>query len=161
MGSDRQKLANQYDKNATTSCCGDQEIAKVLFKKGLRLKNVRPVINGEKLKRFNFGPELWCTPVVTMHHIGSEEVQEMWDFESQRNSTKVGHHTLFTRVNKLTAVGAIISGGALLYDDCILNGHPTQGRLGQSLPRRADPAQAPHQARICRQLLRQRLDKVV
>lgn len=70
MRSDRQKLAEQYVKNA-----------KVLFKKGLWVKTLRPVINGEKLKRFNFGPELRCTPVVTMHRVGSEEVQEMWGFE--------------------------------------------------------------------------------
>lgn len=150
VGSDRQKLAKQYDKNATNSCCGDQEIAKALFKKGIRLKNVRPVINGEKLKRFNFGPELWCTPVVTMHHITSEEVQEMWDFESHRNSTKVGRYTLFTGVNRLTAVGAIIGRGALLRDGCVVDGYPTQRRLGQSLPPRADPPQAHYQARIYR-----------
>jgi hypothetical protein len=158
---DRAKLAKEFDKNATTACCGDQELAKALFKKGLRVKNVRPVINGEKIKRFNFGPELWCTPVVTMHHVGSEEVQEMWDLENQRNSTKVCQYALFTRVNRLTDVGAITSGGNLLHDDCIPNEHPPQRRLGQPLPLRAAPSQTRNQARFRRQLLPQRLDEVV
>ncbi|KFY22752.1 hypothetical protein V493_06347 [Pseudogymnoascus sp. VKM F-4281 (FW-2241)] len=89
VGDDRELLAKEFDKNATTACCGDQELGKTLFKKGLKVQNVRPVVNGNNPKKFNFGPELWCTPVVTMHHVGSEEVQDIWDFENQRNSTKV------------------------------------------------------------------------
>ncbi|KFY50841.1 hypothetical protein V495_00065 [Pseudogymnoascus sp. VKM F-4514 (FW-929)] len=88
VGDDRKALAKEFDKNATTACCGDQEIGRTLFKKGLKVQNVRPVINGRNPNTFNFGPELWCTPVVTMHHMVSEEVQNMWDFENQRNSTK-------------------------------------------------------------------------
>ncbi|OBT96910.1 hypothetical protein VE01_05505 [Pseudogymnoascus verrucosus] len=88
VGDDRKSLAKEFDKNATTACCGDQELGRTLFKKGLKVQNVRPVINGKNPREFNFGPELWCTPVATMHHVGSEEVQDMWDFENQRNSTK-------------------------------------------------------------------------
>jgi hypothetical protein len=89
VGDDRKSLAKEFDKNATTACCGDQELGRTLFKKGLKVQNVRPVINGKNPREFNFGPELWCTPVATMHHVGSEEIQDMWDFENQRNSTKV------------------------------------------------------------------------
>ncbi|ELR02596.1 hypothetical protein VC83_08869 [Pseudogymnoascus destructans] len=74
VGVDRKSLAKEFDKNATTACCGDQELGRTLFKKVLKVQNVRPVINRKNPKEFNFGPELWCTPVATMHHVGSEEV---------------------------------------------------------------------------------------
>ena len=100
VGDDRKSLAKEFDKNATTACCGDQELGKTLFKKGLKVQNVRPVINGNRPKTFNFGPELWCTPVATMHHVGSEEVQDMWDFENQRNSTEVRPPMLLSHTYK-------------------------------------------------------------
>lgn len=35
----------------------------------------------------SYGPYQWCHPIVTMHHIGSEEVSEFDAFEQERNYT--------------------------------------------------------------------------
>jgi len=89
VAEDRKKVAAEYDREAATACCGDQELARSLAKQGLNVTNARPIINGEKVSRFGFGPGMWCVPVVTMHHMMSEEVQDLWAFESKRSEATV------------------------------------------------------------------------
>lgn len=40
-----------------------------------------PTINGEKPSTLPFGPTHWCHPIVTMHHLNSEEISPFWEFE--------------------------------------------------------------------------------
>lgn len=84
VGDDRAQVAADFDKGALSACCGDQELARSLHRKKLEVENWRPMINGEKASRFGYGPKLWCTPVVTQHHMTSSEVQDIWQFEGQR-----------------------------------------------------------------------------
>jgi hypothetical protein len=85
VGRDRVELAERYDLNTTVGCCGDQELGRTLVEKGIVVQNVRPVINGEKLRTMPFARKEWrCSPIATMHHMGSEEVNELWRFEQTR-----------------------------------------------------------------------------
>jgi hypothetical protein len=43
-----------------------------------------PTINGEKPATLPFGPSHWCHPIVTMHHMNSEEINTFWAFEQRR-----------------------------------------------------------------------------
>ncbi len=43
-----------------------------------------PTINGERPFTLPFGPGNWCHPLVTMHHMNSEEISSFWDFERRR-----------------------------------------------------------------------------
>lgn len=43
-----------------------------------------PTINGEKPATLPFGPSHWCHPIVTMHHMNSEEVNTFWHFERKK-----------------------------------------------------------------------------
>ena len=43
-----------------------------------------PTINGEKPSTLPFGPSHWCQPIVTMHHMNSEEINTFWHFERRR-----------------------------------------------------------------------------
>jgi hypothetical protein len=56
------------------------------------LQNIQwPTINGEKPNTLPFGPSHWCHPVVTMHHMNSEEISSFWDFERRRFSRGGGN----------------------------------------------------------------------
>lgn len=84
VGDDAEELAARYDKDAIEGCCGDQEIAKILFDKGINATNVRPMINGEHAKSLPFGPSQWCQPLITMHHMSPESINDVWQYEGQR-----------------------------------------------------------------------------
>lgn len=43
-----------------------------------------PTINGEKPYTLPFKWDHWCQPVVTMHHMNSEEISTFWDWERRR-----------------------------------------------------------------------------
>lgn len=44
-------------------------------------------MNGEKPATLPFGPSHWCQPIVTMHHMNSEEINTFWHFERRRQLT--------------------------------------------------------------------------
>jgi hypothetical protein len=90
VGDDAKEIAATYDDEAFHGCCGDQELAKSLFEKGINSSNVRPMINGEKARAIPFGPTHWCQPLVTMHHMSPEEINDMWQYEGQRKHPEVG-----------------------------------------------------------------------
>lgn len=46
-----------------------------------------PTINGEKFNTLPFGPTHWCHPIVTMHHMNSEEISLFYEWEAMRYST--------------------------------------------------------------------------
>lgn len=43
-----------------------------------------PTINGEKPFTLPYGPNHWCHPLVTMHHMNSEEISTFWEWETKR-----------------------------------------------------------------------------
>jgi hypothetical protein len=58
-------------------------MAESLFRENIKLHHVWPMINGEKPKTLPFGPSHWCQPVVTMHHMGPDELTDVWKFEQE------------------------------------------------------------------------------
>ncbi|KAK3935209.1 hypothetical protein QBC46DRAFT_423419 [Diplogelasinospora grovesii] len=75
-------IANKYDARAKNECCGDYLFALALKDTtGLEVQQMWPTINGEKPSTFPFGPYHWCHPIVTMHHMNSEEINSFWEFE--------------------------------------------------------------------------------
>ena len=89
VGDDAEEIAARYDKNAIGGCCGDQEIARILFEKGINATNVRPMINGEHAKSIPFGPSQWCQPLITMHHMSPETINDIWQYEGRREHPDV------------------------------------------------------------------------
>ncbi|KAK3385592.1 hypothetical protein B0H63DRAFT_393569 [Podospora didyma] len=77
-------IGNVWDGRAVSECCGDYVFALALNDTtSLRVKQVWPTINGEKPATLPFGPSHWCHPIVTMHHLNSEEISSFWSFERQ------------------------------------------------------------------------------
>ncbi|KAF1982517.1 glycosyltransferase family 31 protein [Aulographum hederae CBS 113979] len=57
-------------------CCGDQVLAEVLKRKGIRISGYWPLFNGEPLTTLPFGREHWCEPAITLHHVRDGELDE-------------------------------------------------------------------------------------
>ncbi|KAK9414523.1 hypothetical protein SUNI508_11096 [Seiridium unicorne] len=77
-------IASQYDLRAKETCCGDYMFGRALKDTiDVGIEDVWPTINGEKPFTLPFGPTEWCHPVVTMHHMNSEEISSFWEFEKQ------------------------------------------------------------------------------
>jgi hypothetical protein len=81
-GSQDQKgpLYSQFGLNVTALCCGDEALARVLKSKGVTLKGYWPMFNGELPATVSFGRDLWCEPVISLHHIGGEDMQSLWQW---------------------------------------------------------------------------------
>ncbi|KAH8817410.1 hypothetical protein F5884DRAFT_874438 [Xylogone sp. PMI_703] len=77
-------VARDFDYLTRDACCGDQELAKVLEKKGIYATNSRPMTNGDKPRGIPYGEFQWCQPIVTMHHMNIEEMNDMWQMEQRR-----------------------------------------------------------------------------
>jgi hypothetical protein len=88
-GVEAPKIAADFDISASTTCCGDAELAGALSHKDVSLIDAYPLINNHKPRDMPFGPIYWCQPIITMHHMSAEEVNDMWQFEQSRLDPKV------------------------------------------------------------------------
>ncbi|KAL2755361.1 glycosyltransferase family 31 protein [Sodiomyces alcalophilus JCM 7366] len=85
-------IGNRFDKEASQSCCGDYIFARALenttqtrVTQSLPSNELQwPTINGEKPFTLPFQAKHWCQPIVTMHHMNSEEISSFWEYEWQR-----------------------------------------------------------------------------
>lgn len=71
---------SQFGLNTTALCCGDEALARVLRQKGVNLKGYWPMFNGEIPATVSFGTDLWCEPVISLHHLSGEELQSLWQW---------------------------------------------------------------------------------
>ncbi|KAI0124799.1 hypothetical protein BJ170DRAFT_685679 [Xylariales sp. AK1849] len=77
-------VANKYDAKIKDVCCGDYMMSVALKDTiNITVENVWPTINGEKPHTLPFGNWQWCHPIVTMHHMNSEEISSFWNFEQR------------------------------------------------------------------------------
>jgi hypothetical protein len=66
-------------------CCGDHALGVALKEKDIHLTVAHPLINRYKPTTFTYGPDNhWCQPVVTMHHLLSHEINNVWRYERLR-----------------------------------------------------------------------------
>jgi Fringe-like len=89
VGKDEKEVAERYDLEAVTGCCGDQELARTLQYKDINVTNVRPIIQGNEVSSLTFGPVEWCQPLITLHHMRTEVTNDVWQFELQRENPLV------------------------------------------------------------------------
>lgn len=74
----------KYDDKAGDECCGDVVFARVAKEVGTKVMNAHPMFNGEKPNTLPYGPGHWCEPLFTMHHMNSEEISGVWQYEQTR-----------------------------------------------------------------------------
>lgn len=73
-------LYSQFGVNTTALCCGDEALARALKPKGVNLKGYWPMFNGEIPATLSFGKDLWCEPVISLHHLGGKDMQSLWQW---------------------------------------------------------------------------------
>ncbi|KAI0598687.1 hypothetical protein F4775DRAFT_553898 [Biscogniauxia sp. FL1348] len=79
-----QNTANRFDTQIKNSCCGDHMLAVALKETtGIEPSQTWPAMNDEKPRNLKIGSEEWCKPVVTLHHMNSEDISSFWEFEKQ------------------------------------------------------------------------------
>ncbi|UKZ77311.1 hypothetical protein TrVFT333_005031 [Trichoderma virens FT-333] len=81
----KDNVANLWDEATIGECCGDVMFAKALKEATGIEVNDTPTINGEKHFTIPYSEEEWCQPITTMHHVGSEELSDLYAFERERN----------------------------------------------------------------------------
>ncbi|KOS20337.1 hypothetical protein ESCO_006230 [Escovopsis weberi] len=84
MIDDIPNLAAKYDNQTEGECCGDVMLARAAKEVSVKVKQAHPMFNGEKPNTLPFGPGQWCEPILTMHHVNSEEVSALWQYEQTR-----------------------------------------------------------------------------
>lgn len=88
-------IAQRFDEDMSKEQYGDHMLMKALKSKGVEFSKVWPMLQAEKPSALPFGPgpdngvRHWCQPIVTMHHITSDEASRLWEFEGKRKDLKV------------------------------------------------------------------------
>lgn len=85
-------LAAKYDQLAPQTCCGDGLLSQAIEEVGVSVKQAHPMFNGEKPNTLPFGSSHWCQPLFTMHHMNSEEISSVWQYEQTRTKTVSIYH---------------------------------------------------------------------
>ena len=86
MAEEIPNLAAKYDAMAPNECCGDLLMSLAVTETGSKVKQAHPMFNGEKPNTLPYGNGHWCEPLLTMHHMNSEEVSSVWQYEQTRTS---------------------------------------------------------------------------
>lgn len=79
-----------WDAQAREHCCGDELVARALKENGIEMHNSWPIINGDTPWTIPFGPQYWCEPIVTMHHLSTHDMELVAAFEQKRKNPLVG-----------------------------------------------------------------------
>ncbi|KAK3068158.1 hypothetical protein LTR53_014493 [Teratosphaeriaceae sp. CCFEE 6253] len=73
----------QWEELTSTSCCGDEVIARAFLEVGVELTPAWPLIQGETVSSIDWTDNHWCTPAVTWHHVTPIEVDALFQFQSE------------------------------------------------------------------------------
>lgn len=78
-----------FDPRIRNYCCGDLVLGMALEEQGNDVQEVWPLITGESQWTMPFGPEYWCHPQFTLHHMGISEMKSLSEFEEKRADQSV------------------------------------------------------------------------
>jgi len=72
----------RWEEITSTSCCGDEIVARALLEANVPMTMAWPLIQGETVSTVDFTNNHWCSPPITWHHVSPIEVDELWKFEA-------------------------------------------------------------------------------
>jgi hypothetical protein len=88
-----QKLGHRYEEQIKNDCCGDAVLAyAILNSTGTPLEALYPTFSGEDLKQFKVDKDRWCVPLLSLHRIEPEQMEDLWRWERTRPYNEVGFH---------------------------------------------------------------------
>jgi len=83
-------MHSQFGVNTTALCCGDKALAVALKQRGIGLKGYWPMFNGEIPATVGFGREIWCEPVLSLHHLTGTEMEDLWQWIQDWKARSMG-----------------------------------------------------------------------
>ncbi|KAH6655983.1 hypothetical protein BKA67DRAFT_657877 [Truncatella angustata] len=97
---DDAQMASRNDKILENACCGDIVLGRALKKYvGVEVQNQWPWFNGETPWSIPYGPDRWCQPVITFHHLQPRQRTMIWNFEQKRKNP--AEPLLFEEISEL------------------------------------------------------------
>ena len=79
----KQAYDAKWEEMTSTSCCGDEVIARALSEAGVDLTPSWPLIQGETVSSIDWTEKHWCSPAITWHHVSPIEVDSMFRFQAE------------------------------------------------------------------------------
>ncbi|KAJ5040392.1 uncharacterized protein L3040_006048 [Drepanopeziza brunnea f. sp. 'multigermtubi'] len=76
-------MYSQFGLDMSGICCGDDAVARALRDRGVRMKGYWPLFNGEIPATVAYGKDLWCEPVISLHHIGEQNLSLLWHWVAE------------------------------------------------------------------------------
>jgi hypothetical protein len=85
-----QSLVQKYEQFAPDCCCGDAIVAAMLKDEaGIELNmDGDNMFTGEAIPDLVFKDNCWCTPIISLHHLNSHEIEILWEYERSRGPQK-------------------------------------------------------------------------
>ena len=70
-----------WESTTSTSCCGDEILARAFLDVDVPLTPSWPLIQGETVRSIDWKPDHWCTVALTWHHVRPIEIDSLFQFE--------------------------------------------------------------------------------
>lgn len=72
----------RWEDVTSTSCCGDEIVARALLEADVPMNMAWPLIQGETIATVDFTRHHWCSPPISWHHVSPIEIDALWQFEA-------------------------------------------------------------------------------
>ncbi|CAK3885007.1 glycosyltransferase family 31 [Lecanosticta acicola] len=81
-------IARKWDERIREMWFGDFVLAAALYEElDIRITKAQPSMTGNEPETQAFLPEMWCQPVITVHHIANQPMNAIWQYEKQHNDS--------------------------------------------------------------------------
>lgn len=90
----------EWGSAALNECCGDYLLSRALQSSGVNMTSAYPLLQGDNVALAPLMPDLWCRPVVTMHHVKPNHVASYWalaEYSMQQVAEGRRNHSLLWR----------------------------------------------------------------
>lgn len=78
VGKSPEAWLQKWGPEALRECCGDFLLGRALRSFGINMTAIYPLLQGDPPQLAPTIPDLWCRPVVTMHHVTARQVASYW-----------------------------------------------------------------------------------
>ncbi|PSN65781.1 hypothetical protein BS50DRAFT_574303 [Corynespora cassiicola Philippines] len=79
------RLSVRYEDWAKEDCCGDAVLGYAIHNAtGVKLEALYPTFSGDELKKVVVDRDRWCVPLLSLHRISPEQMEDIWKWERTR-----------------------------------------------------------------------------
>jgi hypothetical protein len=100
VGKSPEKWMEDWGSAALNECCGDYLLSRAFKSYDVNMTSAYPLLQGDNVALAPLMPDLWCRPVVTMHHVKPSHVASYWalaEYSMQQVAEGKRNHSLLWR----------------------------------------------------------------